>query len=110
MRVQVPQRVVCTGHSNSNHLSPTHFCFLVVTVLDSCLLQVPQRVVCTGYSNAGAYAQLCGIWAAIQWPAAPVRVITWGAPVVSLDRIEDRIEAGYLVQLPFNSMMDSSGH
>jgi Lipase (class 3) len=45
--------------------------------------QVPQRVVCTGFSNGGAYAELCGIWAAIQWPAAPVRVIVWGAPVVS---------------------------
>ena len=44
--------------------------------------QVPQRVVCTGYSNGGAYAELCGIWAAIQWPAAPVHVIVWGAPVV----------------------------
>ena len=49
----------------------------------SCIIQVPQRVVCTGYSNGGAYAELCGIWAAIQWPAAPVRVIVWGAPVVS---------------------------
>lgn len=46
-------------------------------------LQVPQRVLCTGFSNGGAYAQLCGIWAAIEWPAAPVRVITWGAPIVS---------------------------
>ena len=47
------------------------------------LTQVPQRIVCTGFSNGGAYAELCGIWAAIQWPAAPVRVIVWGAPVVS---------------------------
>jgi Lipase (class 3) len=53
-----------------------------IGVPSSCITQVPQRVVCTGYSNGGAYAELCGIWAAIQWPAAPVRVITWGAPVV----------------------------
>ena len=47
-------------------------------------LQAPHRVLCTGFSNGGAYAQLCGIWAAVQWPAAAVRVITWGAPAVGL--------------------------
>mmetsp|Transcript_18367 Transcript_18367/g.55306 ORF Transcript_18367/g.55306 Transcript_18367/m.55306 type:complete len:738 (+) Transcript_18367:203-2416(+) len=41
-----------------------------------------RRVVCTGYGNGGALAQLCGIWAAVTYPAAHIRTIAYGAPVV----------------------------
>jgi hypothetical protein len=44
--------------------------------------QAPQRVVCTGYGDGGARAELCGIWAAVAYPLAIVRVIAFGAPTV----------------------------
>ena len=66
-------------------LAPSGFAGMTASAtVCPCFPQVPQRLVCTGFSNGGAYAELCGIWAAIQWPAAPVRVIVWGAPVVSI--------------------------
>ena len=46
-------------------------------------VQEPRRVLCTGYGNGGAYAELCGIWAAVSYPAVYVRTIVFGAPVVS---------------------------
>jgi len=38
--------------------------------------------VCTGYRSGGAYAELCGIWAAVTYPSANVRTIAFGAPEV----------------------------
>ena len=32
-----------------------------------------------------AQATLCGVWAALQWPAADVRVVTMGSPAVGND-------------------------
>lgn len=48
------------------------------------LLQEPRRILCTGYGNGGALAQLCGVWAAVTYPLAQVRTITYGAPTVRL--------------------------
>jgi hypothetical protein len=45
-------------------------------------LQAPRRVVCTGYGNGGAEAELCGLWAAVTYPAAQIRTVAFGAPVV----------------------------
>ena len=39
-----------------------------------------NRVLCTGHSGAAAWAQLCGPWAQITYPAAQIRVITFGGP------------------------------
>ena len=46
------------------------------------LSQELLRVVCTGYGNGGAEAELCGIWAAVTYPAAQIRSIAFGAPAV----------------------------
>ena len=44
--------------------------------------QTPLRVLCTGYRSGGGYAELCGVWAAVTYPGANVRTITFGAPEV----------------------------
>lgn len=62
-----PKSQQCTGADNCVHLS-----------------QAPRRVVCTGYGNGGAEAELCGVWAAVTYPAAQIRTIAFGAPVVSV--------------------------
>lgn len=41
-----------------------------------------NRVLCTGHSGAAAWAQLCGPWAQVTYPAAHTRVITFGGPKV----------------------------
>ena len=43
----------------------------------------PRRVLCTGAGGGGAYATLCAVWAAVTFPLAQVRHITFGAPAVS---------------------------
>ena len=55
---------------------------LSLTYIVADMFQVPRRVLCTGYGNGGAYAELCGIWAAVAYPAAAIRSIAFGAPVV----------------------------
>ncbi len=62
-------------------------CVLQTLKVSMPVLQVPRRTVCTGYGDGGAYAQLCGIWAATVYPLAAVRVITFGAPTVSAARM-----------------------
>lgn len=52
---------------------------LIANVSDG---QAPRRVVCTGYGNGGAEAELCGLWAAVTYPAAQIRTVAFGAPVV----------------------------
>ena len=42
--------------------------------------KTPIRLVCTGHAGGGAWAQLCGPWAQVNFPFANVRVITFGAP------------------------------
>ncbi len=44
-------------------------------------------MVCTGYGNGGALAELCGVWAAVTYPAAQIRTIAYGAPVVCTPRL-----------------------
>lgn len=42
----------------------------------------PRRVLCTGMGGGGAYATLCAVWAAVTFPLAQIRHITFGAPAV----------------------------
>ncbi|KAK9786889.1 hypothetical protein WJX73_001830 [Symbiochloris irregularis] len=42
----------------------------------------PVRIDCIGHSLGGGVASLCGVWAAQTWPAADVRVVTFGSPKV----------------------------
>jgi len=42
----------------------------------------PAKVIATGHSLGGGLASLCGVWAALQWPGADVRVVTLGSPMV----------------------------
>ncbi|KAA6428011.1 MAG: alpha beta-hydrolase [Trebouxia sp. A1-2] len=42
----------------------------------------PRRVVCVGFCAAGSVTTLTAAWAAVQWPAADVRCISFGAPAV----------------------------
>ena len=42
----------------------------------------PAKVIATGHSLGGGLASLAGVWAALQWPAADVRVVTLGSPMV----------------------------
>ncbi|KAK9918417.1 hypothetical protein WJX75_004012 [Coccomyxa subellipsoidea] len=43
----------------------------------------PRRVVCTGYCVGGGLAGVAAPWAAITWPGADVRCITFGSAVVA---------------------------
>ena len=42
----------------------------------------PAKVIAAGHSLGGGLASLAGVWAALQWPAADVRVVTLGSPMV----------------------------
>ncbi|DBA97134.1 TPA: hypothetical protein ACH3X1_014902 [Trebouxia sp. C0004] len=42
----------------------------------------PRRIVCVGFCAAGSVTTLAAAWAAVQWPAADVRCISFGAPAV----------------------------
>ena len=44
--------------------------------------QNPRRIVCVGFCAAGSVATLAAAWAAVQWPTADVRCISFGAPAV----------------------------
>ena len=48
--------------------------------------KTPARVICTGHSMGGALAALGATWAALQFPAAEIRCITFGAPRVGNSR------------------------
>lgn len=43
---------------------------------------MPAKVIAAGHSLGGGLASLAGVWAALQWPAADVRVVTLGSPMV----------------------------
>ena len=43
----------------------------------------PQRILCTGVGTGGGLAALAALWAVVTYPAAQVRLITFGAPPVS---------------------------
>lgn len=42
----------------------------------------PRRIVCVGFCVGGSVATLAATWAAIQWPTADVRCISFGASAV----------------------------
>ena len=42
----------------------------------------PRRIVCVGFCAAGSVSTLAAAWAAVQWPTADVRCISFGAPAV----------------------------
>lgn len=42
----------------------------------------PRRVSVVGFSAGGSVATLTATWAAVQWPTADVRCISFGAPAV----------------------------
>eukprot|EP00884_Botryococcus_braunii_P010106 jgi/Botrbrau1/19097/Bobra.0077s0011.1 len=44
--------------------------------------KIPTRVLCTGHSLGGALATLGATWAALEYPTADVRCITFGSPRV----------------------------
>lgn len=68
----------------------THFTGLISTVdpqrsVHSALSSIsggatPVRVICCGHSMGGALATLGATWAALQYPGAEIRCITFGAP------------------------------
>lgn len=41
----------------------------------------PSRVLVSGHSLGGGVALIAGAWAALQWPAADVQVVTLGSPM-----------------------------
>ena len=43
---------------------------------------VPVRVNVTGHSLGAGVASICAVWAALQFPTADVRLITFGSPKV----------------------------
>ncbi|DBA70391.1 TPA: hypothetical protein ACH3X2_011807 [Trebouxia sp. C0005] len=45
--------------------------------------QIPNRVICTGHSLGGALATLGAAWAALEYPDADIRCITFGSPRVA---------------------------
>ena len=63
-----------------NHKLP-HVCTAEDEV--SCVGDIsPRRIVCVGFCAAGSVTTLTAAWAAVQWPAADVRCISFGAPAV----------------------------
>ncbi|KAK9818390.1 hypothetical protein WJX72_011847 [[Myrmecia] bisecta] len=48
----------------------------------------PNRVLCTGHSLGGALATLGAAWAAIEYPRADVRCITFGSPRVGNNKFK----------------------
>ena len=66
-------------------LQPGRSCNPVLLQLVSRLSRgdYPQRILCTGVSTGGSLAALAALWAVVTYPAAQVRLITFGAPPVS---------------------------
>ncbi|KAK9842880.1 hypothetical protein WJX74_003838 [Apatococcus lobatus] len=48
----------------------------------------PTRILCTGHSLGGALATLGATWAAIEYPSADVRCITFGSPRVGNNKFK----------------------
>lgn len=42
----------------------------------------PRRIVCVGFCVGGSVATLAATWAAVQWPTADVRCISFGSSAV----------------------------
>ena len=42
----------------------------------------PRRISCVAFCGAGSVITLAAAWAAVQWPTADVRCISFGAPAV----------------------------
>ena len=42
--------------------------------------EAPRRVLCCGYCSGGALAAIAAPWAALAYPGADVRCISFGAP------------------------------
>ncbi|KAK9814603.1 hypothetical protein WJX72_008506 [[Myrmecia] bisecta] len=73
--------------------------------------QVPLRIVCTGYGPSGGVASVAALWAAINYPAANIRLITFGSPQVggqkfnwAASRLVDLV---YLWSIPGDSRTDA---
>lgn len=49
----------------------------------------PTRVVVSGHSLGAALATIAGPWAALTWPAADVRVVTFGAPLTGNEQFAE---------------------
>ncbi|KAK9806405.1 hypothetical protein WJX73_002637 [Symbiochloris irregularis] len=65
---------VCNPNKPGNDLG--------AVVMDLSGGRTPTRVLCCGHSLGGALATLGSAWAALQWPDADVRCITFGSPRV----------------------------
>lgn len=55
----------------------------------------PRRVLCTGMGGGGAYATLCAVWAAVTFPLAQIRHITFGAPAVRFNAWHGHLLSAY---------------
>ena len=42
----------------------------------------PRRIACVAFCGAGSVITLAAAWAAVQWPTADVRCITFGSQLV----------------------------
>lgn len=61
----------------------------------------PAKVIAAGHSLGGGLASLAGVWAALQWPAADVRVVTLGSPMAGNQAWADvRAPTSALPRLP----------
>ena len=69
------------------------WCLLLQTITRLSNGPFPRRVLCTGLGGGGAYATLCAVWAAVTFPLAQIRHITFGAPAV---RVSITLQANLL--------------
>lgn len=70
----------------------------------------PQRVLCTGVGTGGSLAALAALWAAVTYPAAQVRLITFGAPPVSPSMQRHEYAAHFCLQSGRNACCPRAQH
>nr|QOL01215.1 putative extracellular protein TR9_023 [Trebouxia lynnae] len=67
----------------------------------------PRRVLCTGQGAGGAYATLCAVWAAVTFPLAQIRHITFGAPAVGDELFNWSVQQLVDLSYPWSTPGDS---
>lgn len=81
---------------------------LAMTIMQLSNGPFPRRVLCTGAGGGGAYATLCAVWAAVTFPLAQVRHITFGAPAVGDDlfnwSLQQLVDLSYMWSTPGDTL------
>lgn len=83
------------------------WCLLLQTITRLSNGPFPRRVLCTGLGGGGAYATLCAVWAAVTFPLAQIRHITFGAPAVRIFlTLQAKHSSGQIVESLMHIVVD----